>query len=45
MKAADAVKRQASSTATRALAQTLVDQLIEIMPELKEVCMPYGRTS
>jgi hypothetical protein len=37
MKTAIAIRRQARSEAERRLARLLVDQLIEIMPELKEV--------
>jgi hypothetical protein len=37
MKTAIAIRRQARSEAERRLARTLVEQLVEIMPELKEV--------
>ena len=37
MKTAIAIRRQARSEAERRLARTLVEQLIEIMPELKDV--------
>lgn len=37
MKTAMAIRRQARSEAERRLARLLVDQLLEIMPELKEV--------
>jgi transcriptional regulator with XRE-family HTH domain len=37
MKTAIAIRRQARSEAERRLARLLVDQLVEIMPELKEV--------
>ena len=44
MKSANAVKSRASSRAIAALAQTMVDQLIEIMPELREVAAPCRKT-
>lgn len=37
MKTASAILEQSTSTATRRMAQTLVDQLVELMPELSEV--------
>jgi hypothetical protein len=37
MKTAMAIRRQARSEAERRLARQLIDQLLEIMPELKEV--------
>jgi transcriptional regulator with XRE-family HTH domain len=37
MKTALAIVEQADSEATRAMSQTLVDQLVEVMPELKGI--------